>query len=104
LWQIHAGLFLQGRAARINLSQSLPSAATFSVGATAPLALVLVSPSNWLIPVVSVGSLAFLALLGIVGARTGGAEVLKPTIHVTFWGTLAMAATAAIGAILGTVI
>jgi VIT1/CCC1 family predicted Fe2+/Mn2+ transporter len=83
---------------------ALASAATFSVGAAAPLALVLVSPSNWLIPVVSVGSLAFLALLGMIGARTGGAEVLKPTIRVTFWGALAMAATAAIGAIFGTVV
>lgn len=63
---------------------ALASAATFSVGAAAPLALVLVSPSNWL--VVSVGSLAFLALLGMIAARTGGAEVLKPTIRVTFWG------------------
>jgi vacuolar iron transporter family protein len=83
---------------------ALASAATFSVGAVAPLALVLVSPSEWLIPIVSVGSLAFLALLGMIGARTGGAEVLKPTIRVTFWGALAMALTAAIGAIFGTVV
>jgi len=83
---------------------ALASAATFSVGAAAPLALVLVSPSNWLIPVVSVGSMAFLALLGVIGARTGGAEVLKPTLRVTFWGALAMALTAAIGAIFGTVV
>jgi VIT1/CCC1 family predicted Fe2+/Mn2+ transporter len=83
---------------------ALASAATFSVGAAAPLALVLFSPSNWLIPVVSIGSLAFLALLGMIGARTGGAEVLKPTIRVTFWGALAMALTAAIGAIAGTVV
>jgi VIT1/CCC1 family predicted Fe2+/Mn2+ transporter len=83
---------------------ALASAATFSVGAVAPLALVLVSPSEWLIPIVSVGSLAFLALLGMIGARTGGAEILKPTIRVTFWGALAMALTAAIGAIFGTVV
>jgi VIT1/CCC1 family predicted Fe2+/Mn2+ transporter len=83
---------------------ALASAATFSIGAVAPLALVLVSPSEWLIPIVSVGSLAFLALLGMIGARTGGAEVLKPTIRVTFWGALAMALTAAIGAIFGTVV
>jgi vacuolar iron transporter family protein len=86
------------------LQAALASAATFSVGAAAPLALVLVSPSNWLIPVVSVGSLAFLALLGVIGARTGGAEVLKPTIRVACWGALAMAATAAIGAIFGTIV
>jgi VIT1/CCC1 family predicted Fe2+/Mn2+ transporter len=83
---------------------ALASAATFSVGAAAPLALVLVSPSEWLIPVVSVASLAFLALLGMIGARTGGAEVLKPTIRVMFWGALAMALTAGIGAIFGTVV
>jgi vacuolar iron transporter family protein len=83
---------------------ALASAATFSVGALGPLALVLVSPSNLLIAVVSVGSLAFLALLGMIGARTGGAEVLKPTIRVTLWGALAMALTAAIGSIAGTVV
>jgi len=79
------------------------SAATFSLGAAAPLALVLVSPSSWLLPAVSVGSLVFLALLGMIGARAGGADILKPTIRVTFWGALAMAVTAGIGAIFGTV-
>lgn len=82
---------------------ALASAATFSVGAAAPLALVLVSPSNLLLPAVSVGSLVFLALLGMIGARAGGADILKPTIRVTFWGALAMAVTAGIGAIFGTV-
>jgi VIT1/CCC1 family predicted Fe2+/Mn2+ transporter len=83
---------------------ALASAATFSVGAAAPLALVLVAPSNRLIPIVSVGSLLFLALLGMIGARTGGADILKPTIRVTFWGALAMALTAGIGAVAGRVI
>jgi VIT1/CCC1 family predicted Fe2+/Mn2+ transporter len=83
---------------------ALASAATFSVGAAAPLVLVLVSPSNWLLPVVSAGSLVFLALLGIIGARTGGADVLKPTIRVTFWGAFAMALTAGIGAVFGRVV
>ena len=82
---------------------ALASAATFSVGAAAPLALVLIAPSNWLLPAVSIGSLAFLALLGMIGARAGGADILKPTIRVTFWGALAMAVTAGIGAIFGTV-
>jgi len=82
---------------------ALASAATFSVGAAAPLALVLIAPSNWLLPAVSVGSLVFLALLGMIGARAGGADILKPTIRVTFWGALAMAITAGIGAIFGTV-
>jgi VIT1/CCC1 family predicted Fe2+/Mn2+ transporter len=83
---------------------ALASAATFAVGAAAPIALVLVSPSRWLLPVVSAGSLVFLALLGMIGARTGGAAVLRPTIRVTFWGALAMAFTAGIGALVGRVV
>jgi VIT1/CCC1 family predicted Fe2+/Mn2+ transporter len=80
---------------------ALASAATFSVGAAAPLVLVGLAPLNWLLPAVALGSLVFLALLGIVGARAGGAEALKPTIRVTFWGALAMALTTGIGAIVG---
>jgi VIT1/CCC1 family predicted Fe2+/Mn2+ transporter len=83
---------------------ALTSAATFSAGAAAPLALVLLSPTSFIIPVVSGGSLMSLALLGLLGARTGGAEVLKPIVRVTFWGALAMALTAGIGAIVGTVV
>lgn len=83
------------------IQAALASAATFSVGAAAPLVLVLVSPANWLLLVVSVGSLAFLAALGMIGAKTGGADVLRPTIRVTFWGAFAMALTAGIGAIVG---
>ncbi len=82
---------------------ALTSAATFSVGAAAPLALALVSPAHWTILAVSVGSLAFLAVLGMIGAKAGGANILKPTIRVTFWGALAMGVTAGIGAIFGTV-
>ena len=80
---------------------ALVSAATFSIGAAAPLGLVLVSPANWLLAVVSVGSLGFLAALGMIGAKAGGAGILKPTIRVTFWGALAMALTAGIGALVG---
>jgi VIT1/CCC1 family predicted Fe2+/Mn2+ transporter len=86
------------------IQAALTSAATFSVGAAAPLALVLLSPSNLLIPIVSGGSVLFLALLGFLGAKTGGAEILKPIVRVTFWGALAMAVTAGIGAIVGTVV
>jgi VIT1/CCC1 family predicted Fe2+/Mn2+ transporter len=86
------------------IQAALTSAVTFSVGAAAPLALVLLSPSSLLIPVVSAGSLLFLALLGFLGARTGGAKILNPIVRVTFWGALAMAVTAGIGAIVGTVI
>jgi VIT1/CCC1 family predicted Fe2+/Mn2+ transporter len=86
------------------IQAALASAATFSVGAAGPLILALLSPSTWLLPVVSVGSLALLALLGMIGAKTGGAEVLRPTIRVVFWGALAMGLTAAIGAAVGTAV
>ena len=83
---------------------ALASAATLSVGAAAPLVLVLVSPSGVLIPIVAVGSLLFLSLLGAIGAKAGGAGLLKPTIRVTFWGAFAMGLTAGIGAIFGKVV
>ncbi|MGE0750316.1 MAG: VIT family protein [Variibacter sp.] len=83
------------------IQAALASAATFSIGAAAPLVLVLISPANWLLLIVSVGSLAFLASLGMIGAKTGGADVLRPTIRVTFWGAFAMALTAGIGALVG---
>ena len=83
---------------------ALTSAATFAVGAAMPLAMVLVSPTDKLVPIVSVASLGFLALLGAVGAKAGGADVVKATARVTFWGALAMALTAGIGALFGTVV
>jgi VIT1/CCC1 family predicted Fe2+/Mn2+ transporter len=83
---------------------ALASAATFSIGAAAPLALVVVAPTNALIPVVSAGSLLFLSLLGAIGAKAGGAGLLKPTIRVTFWGAFAMGLTAGIGAVFGKVV
>lgn len=83
---------------------ALTSAATFAVGAVLPLAMVLVSPPAALIPAVSGASLLFLALLGAVGARTGGATIWKAALRVTFWGALAMALTAGIGALVGTVV
>ncbi|WP_316190800.1 MULTISPECIES: VIT family protein [unclassified Bradyrhizobium] len=83
------------------IQAALASASTFSVGAAAPLLLVTASPVNALIPVVSVGSLMFLAVLGAIGAKAGGAGLLKPTLRVTFWGAFAMALTAGIGAMFG---
>jgi len=77
----------------------LASAATFSAGAAAPLVLTLLAPTSWLIPTVSLGSLVFLALLGIMGARAGGAAIVRPTTRVVFWGALAMTITAGIGAL-----
>ena len=83
---------------------ALTSAATFAVGASMPLLMVLISPESYLVPAVSVASLGFLALLGAIGAKAGGADVLKATARVTFWGALAMALTAGIGSIFGTVV
>jgi VIT1/CCC1 family predicted Fe2+/Mn2+ transporter len=80
---------------------ALASAATFSAGAAAPLILTLLAPSAWLIPAVSAGSLVFLAALGVMGARAGGAAIIRPTIRVVFWGAFAMALTAGIGALVG---
>ena len=80
---------------------ALASAATFSAGAAAPLVLTLLSPSAWLIASVSVGSLGCLALLGMMGAKAGGAAIVRPTIRVVFWGALAMALTSGIGALVG---
>jgi len=86
------------------IQAALTSAATFAVGAAMPLAMVLLMPSSYLVIGVSIASLLFLALLGAVGARTGGANVWKATFRVTFWGALAMGLTAVIGALFGTVI
>jgi VIT1/CCC1 family predicted Fe2+/Mn2+ transporter len=83
------------------IQAALTSAATFSVGAAMPLLMVLISPGSVLVPIVSVASLLFLALLGAIGARAGGAIVWKATLRVTFWGALAMGATAGIGALIG---
>jgi VIT1/CCC1 family predicted Fe2+/Mn2+ transporter len=86
------------------IQAALTSAATFAVGAAMPLAMVLLMPPSALVAGVSVASLLFLALLGAIGARAGGANVMKATLRVTFWGALAMALTAGIGAIFGTVV
>jgi vacuolar iron transporter family protein len=80
---------------------ALTSAVTFSFGAVIPLLIALASPANALAALVSGGSLLSLAILGAIGARIGGAPVLKPTLRVTFWGALAMAATALIGSLVG---
>ena len=77
------------------------SAGTFAVGAAMPLLTVLVTPRVALIPVVIATSILFLALLGGFGAYAGGAPVIKAALRVTFWGVLAMALTAGVGALFG---
>jgi VIT1/CCC1 family predicted Fe2+/Mn2+ transporter len=78
------------------------SAASFAVGAAMPLAITAIAPVASLIPLVAGTSLLFLALLGGLAARAGGAGVALGAIRVTFWGALAMAATAGVGALFGT--
>jgi VIT1/CCC1 family predicted Fe2+/Mn2+ transporter len=80
------------------------SAASFFVGAAAPLLVVLIVPVGSLIFAVSVASLVLLALLGAVAAKAGGASMAKGALRVTFWGALALAVTAGIGAFFGTVV
>jgi VIT1/CCC1 family predicted Fe2+/Mn2+ transporter len=86
------------------IQAAFTSAATFSAGAALPLATVIVSPGDIILATVSVASLLFLAALGAIGARAGGAPVLRATLRVTFWGALAIAITAAIGKLFGTIV
>ena len=76
---------------------ALASAATFAVGAIWPLLVVLLSPANILIPTVTGSSLVFLAIMGGLAARTGGAKMTVGASRVVLWGALAMAATAGVG-------
>ena len=85
------------------MQAAITSAASFAVGAALPLLAVAVAPESSLIPVVSGTSLVFLALLGGVAARVGGASVTTGAMRVTFWGALAMGLTAGVGALFGTV-
>jgi VIT1/CCC1 family predicted Fe2+/Mn2+ transporter len=80
---------------------ALTSALTFSIGAALPLLIAVLAPEKRMAVAVSGGSLLALAVLGAIGARVGGAEVLRPTLRVTFWGAVAMGATAGIGALVG---
>ena len=86
------------------LQAALASAATFALGAALPLLMVLVSTRSALVPVVVIASLVFLALLGAVGAKAGGANVWTAMVRVAFWGALAMGLTAGIGALVGTAV
>jgi len=80
------------------------SAASFAVGAVLPIAVTALSPAAQLIPWVTASSLVFLAVLGATAARAGGAGVLPGAWRVTFWGAIAMAITAGVGALFGTVV
>jgi VIT1/CCC1 family predicted Fe2+/Mn2+ transporter len=83
------------------IEAALSSAASFAVGAAMPLLMVFVAPNKLLVPAVAIASLLFLAILGVVGARAGGANIWRATLRVTFWGALAFALTAGIGRLFG---
>jgi vacuolar iron transporter family protein len=83
---------------------ALTSALTFAVGAALPLLVVVLVPAAYLVSIVAAASLVFLAILGALAAYTGGAGILMGIVRVTFWGALAMAITAGIGALFGTVV
>jgi VIT1/CCC1 family predicted Fe2+/Mn2+ transporter len=80
------------------------SAASFTAGAALPLAVAAVVPASALSTAVAVSSLVFLAVLGALAARTGGAPMAAGVLRVTFWGALAMAVTWGVGALFGTVV
>jgi len=85
------------------IQAALASAGSFAVGAAMPLLVTAMAPTAGLIPLVSGTSLVFLALLGGLAASAGGAGVMIGATRVTFWGALAMALTAGVGALFGTV-
>jgi VIT1/CCC1 family predicted Fe2+/Mn2+ transporter len=85
------------------LQAAFASAASFAAGAVLPLAVAALSPVQHLVAAVTIGALLFLAVLGMMAGRAGGANLVRSTLRVMFWGSLAMAATWATGAIFGTV-
>jgi len=95
------GISVAGNARPVQAAFS--SAGTFVVGAALPLLVAWAVPGPRLMPAVAASSLVFLALLGGLAARTGGAPILVGAIRVTFWGALAMALTAAVGRLFGVV-
>ena len=83
---------------------ALSSAASFAVGATLPLLVTALAPERFTIPAVGGASLVLLALLGALAARAGGAPMATGAARVAFWGALAMAVTAGVGALFGAVV
>ena len=84
------------------IQAALASALSFAVGAVLPLLAVLIAPANLMIPLVVGSSLFFLALMGILAAYLGGANIWVGSLGVTFWGLLAMLETALVGKLFGT--
>jgi VIT1/CCC1 family predicted Fe2+/Mn2+ transporter len=83
------------------IQAALVSALTFSVGAALPLLAAVLAPPSLLVPMVAGTSLIVLTGLGALGARAGGAPILRASLRVVFWGALAMALTAIVGKLFG---
>jgi VIT1/CCC1 family predicted Fe2+/Mn2+ transporter len=83
------------------LQAAAASAVSFAAGAVLPLLVVALAPAKGLLAWVFVTSLVFLAVLGAVAARTGGANMRTGTLRITFWGALAMAITTGVGMLFG---
>lgn len=83
------------------IQAALVSAMTFAVGAVVPLLVAMLAPPAQIVPFVAIATLLSLAILGGLGATAGGAGILRGAVRVTFWGALAMAATALVGSIFG---
>lgn len=86
------------------IQAALASAGSFAVGAAMPLLVTVIAPIAGLVPLVSATSLVFLAILGGLAARAGRAQMTMGAVRVTFWGALAMALTASVGWLFGTVV
>jgi vacuolar iron transporter family protein len=85
------------------LQAAAASASSFAIGALLPLLVAALTPLESVLVTVPIAALAFLAVLGSIAARAGGARMLVAAVRVTFWGALAMAVTAGIGTLFGTV-
>lgn len=83
------------------LQAALASALSFGVGAALPLLVVVVVPQGRLVPVIVVASLVFLAILGGLAAKVGGANIKRGILRVTFWSALSMAVAAGVGTMFG---
>jgi len=92
--------FVDGAGAKPTLAAGA-SAISFALGAALPTLAAIFAPQAWAVYAVSIASVIFLAALGALGARLGGAPMLRPAVRVAFWGAFAMAVTAGIGALVG---
>ena len=101
---VHDELGISGMTTARPIQAAFASAMAFSIGAAVPLIVAVVAPVSTMIATVTAAAVVSLALLGGIGAKAGGASMLKPVVRVTLWGVLAMAITAGIGRLFGAVV